>query len=306
MNSPISKRIVSSGPEIVERVFENFGNHLGRDEFGLAMRLYDTPLAAAAVKDNFSDGVWYGYQAEQSFYPASVSKLFYLAAFFGFTEAGNFTPTQEDERARDAMIRVSSNDATTYLFNRLTNTYGGEALDDTEMEEWCFKRRCIEEWFKTWPNPSIHTGIRLRHSTFDEGPYGREYKSRQLEGANMLTPLAAASLMHDIAASKAVSMQSSASMMRTLTRDWQRMPGHVADASEDQVKGFLSERLPAIVRCWSKAGHTSTCRHDVLYCEHPNGRSAVICVFSSGRWSADNQRLLPSVADEVYSLLVTP
>lgn len=306
MISPISERVVNAGPEIVKRVFQNFDDHLDRDELGLAMRLYDMPLTSSAMKDNFSDGSWFGYRSGESFYPASVSKLFYLAAFFGFAETGRFVPTDEDYRALGAMIRISSNDATTYLFNRLTDTSGGEILDDAEMQEWCAKRRCIEEWFKTWSNPSIHADIRLRHSTFDEGPYGREYASRQREGSNMLTPLSAASLMHDIAAGKTVSTKGTASIMKLLERDWQRAPSHTADASEDQVNGFLSERLPANVRCWSKAGHTSTTRHDVLYCEHSNGRSAVVSVFSTGRWSADNRRLLPSLANEVYSLLVTP
>lgn len=306
MNSPFAERIVNAGPEIVARTFRNFGDHLDPEEFGLAIRLYETSITSGRSQDKFDDGPWYGHRAEQSFYPASVSKLFFMASFFGFAEAGRFFPTGEDYRALDAMIRVSSNDATTYLFNRLTGSSGGEILDDIDMGTWCAKRRCIEEWFYTWSNPSVHRGIRLRHSTFEEGPYGREYASRLREGGNLLTPLASASLMHDIAAGKAVSATASASMMTLLARDWQRAPHHAAIANEDQVKGFLSERLPAIVRCWSKAGHTSTTRHDVLYCEHQNGRSAIVSVFSSGRWSADNQRLLPSLADDVHSLLVTP
>lgn len=76
MNSPFAERIVNAGPEIVARTFRNFGDHLDPEEFGLAIRLYETSLTSGRSQDKFDDGPWYGHRAEQSFYPASVSKLF--------------------------------------------------------------------------------------------------------------------------------------------------------------------------------------------------------------------------------------
>ena len=64
-------------------------------------------------------------------YPASVIKLFYLAATHRWLEDGKLTDTPELRRAMKDMIVDSSNDATHYLIDLLTETTSGPACDSS-------------------------------------------------------------------------------------------------------------------------------------------------------------------------------
>jgi hypothetical protein len=65
------------------------------------------------------------YRGEEPTYPASVVKLFYLAAAYHQMEAGALARTPELERALHDMIVDSSNDATHYVVDTLTGTTAG-------------------------------------------------------------------------------------------------------------------------------------------------------------------------------------
>ena len=68
-----------------------------------------------------------------------------------------------------------------------------------------------------------------------------------------------------------------------------------ADQKEEgQVKGFVGETLPAGAKLWSKAGWTSTTRHDVAYIELPNGSKFVLATFTTDH--ANEREIIPTVA----------
>lgn len=64
------------------------------------------------------------YRGNEPFYPASIVKLFFMMAAF---HQNHLTP--EMERALREMIRVSDNDAASFLVDVLTDTMSGSELE---------------------------------------------------------------------------------------------------------------------------------------------------------------------------------
>ena len=56
----------------------------------------------------------------------------------------------------------------------------------------------------------------------------------------------------------------------------------LADApdADSQSKDFVGAVLPSGSKLWSKAGWTSTVRHDVAYVELPDGRKRIVCIYT--------------------------
>src|SRR5262249_37625018 len=74
--------------------------------------------------------LWASHRGEAGTYPASVVKLFYLAAAHHQIETGALKETPELDRALHDMIVSSSNDATHYVVDVLTGTTAGPDLAD--------------------------------------------------------------------------------------------------------------------------------------------------------------------------------
>jgi beta-lactamase class A len=71
------------------------------------------------------------------------------------------------------------------------------------------------------------------------------------------------------------------------------------DGEEDQVTGFLGSGLPENSQIWSKAGWTSTVRHDVAYIELPDQRPYLLAVFTEGKEQAKSREILPFVSRRI-------
>jgi len=267
---------------------------LGEDHVSVAACLYDAPLRHADPGP-FIGQSWWGHRAVSLVYPASVVKLFYLNALAGFHDEGLLDLEPEDYRAAADMIRTSSNEATVYLVGRLTGADDGAPLYGQALEDWCARRARVQNWY-TAQNRSELAGINVLHGTYQDSPYGRAFQARRDGNGNLLTALAGAALMHDIARGAS---PRSGWMMDLLSRDFQRNASGI-DPEGDQVRGFLVEGLPAEVRTWSKAGHTSWTRHDLVYAELPDGRSFTLCVMTDGTWPAGDRTFLPEFARRFY------
>jgi len=66
---------------------------------------------------------------------------------------------------------------------------------------------------------------------------------------------------------------------------------------DDQAHGFTGIALGPGTRLWSKAGWTSTARHDAAYLELPDGRRLVLVTFTTD--FAKERDIIPTVAREV-------
>jgi beta-lactamase class A len=230
------------------------------------------------------------FRGNERIYPASVVKLFYLVAVHRWLEDKKIEETDELKRAVRDMIVDSSNEATQYIVDVLTHTTSGYELPPKEMEEWQQKRNALNRYFSSLG----FTNINVNQKTFCEDAYGREKVSRGPNGENRnkLTTDATARLLSEIITGRAVNASRSAQMMELLKRDF---TGTSKD-NDDQGHGFTGIALQGMngAKLWSKAGWTSTTRHDAAYIELPNGAKFVLVTFTVDH--ANEREIIPTVA----------
>lgn len=213
------------------------------------------------------------YRGEVQIYPASVIKLFYLAATHRWLEDGKLTDTPELRRALRDMIVDSSNDATHYLVDLLTGTTSGPELSDADIKTWFDQRAVVTRYFAGLG----YTGVNASKKPWGDGPYGRETQAVRLfePKRNQLTTDSTARLLAEIATARCVTPARCTEMMALLSRD----PAS-KDTDPDNQARFTGPVLPAGAKLWSKAGWTSQTRHDATYIELPNGAKFVLVVFT--------------------------
>jgi beta-lactamase class A len=230
------------------------------------------------------------FRGNERVYPASVVKLFYLVAAHRWLEEKKIEQTPELTRAIKDMIVDSSNEATQYVLDVITHTTGGYELPPKEMEEWQYQRNAVNRYFESLG----YTNINVNQKTFCEDAYGRERVSRGPNGENRnkLTTDATARLLMEIVTGTAANAARTAAMMELLKRDY---TGTSSD-NDDQGHGFTGIALQGRegFRLWSKAGWTSTTRHDVAYVEMPDGGKFVLATFTTDH--ANDREIIPTVA----------
>ena len=255
------------------------------DEKQLSITLIDLRDAAHPVTASF--------RGNERVYPASVVKLFYLVAAERWLEDKKIPESAELSRALHDMIVDSSNEATQYVVDVVTHTTAGYELAPKEMEEWQYARNAVNRYFTSLG----YSNINVNQKTFCEDAYGRERASRGPNGENRnkLTTDATARLLMEIVTGKAAPPSRTKLMMDLLKREY---AGTSTDG-DDQGHGFTGIALKGIegVRLWSKAGWTSTTRHDAAYIEMPDGRKFVLVTFTTDH--ATEREIIPTVAKVV-------
>src|ERR1051325_8179462 len=141
------------------------------------------------------------FHGNERIYPASVVKLFYLVAAQRWLEDKKIEQTPELTRALRDMIVDSSNEATQYVVDVLTQTTSGYELPPKEMEEWQYKRNAVNRYFSSLGYPNIN----VTQKTSCEDASGRESVPRGPTGENRnnLTTDAPARLMMEMVTGKA-------------------------------------------------------------------------------------------------------
>jgi len=230
------------------------------------------------------------FRGNERVYPASVIKLFYLVAAERWLEDKKIQESPELTRALRDMIVDSSNEATQYVVDVVTHTTGGFELPAKEMEQWQYERNAVNRYFASLG----YTNINVNQKTFCEDAYGRERVSRGPNGENRnkLTTDATARLLMEIVTGKAVPGPRTNLMMDLLKREYS---GKSADG-DDQAHGFTAlafEGRPGF-KLWSKAGWTSTTRHDAAYIETPEGGKFVLVTFTTDH--ANDREIIPTIA----------
>src|SRR6266851_659141 len=107
------------------------------------------------------------FRGNERIYPASVVKLFYLVAVHRWLENKKIQETAELKRAVRDMIVDSSNEATQYIVDVLTQTTGGYELPSKEMGEWQFKRNAVNRHYTSLG----YSNINVNQKTFCEDAY---------------------------------------------------------------------------------------------------------------------------------------
>ena len=228
---------------------------------------------------------------EAPIYPASVVKLFYLAAAHQWMEEGKLKDGAELRRALRDMIVDSSNDATHYVLDALTDTTSGPELSEAEMRAWGEKRNAVNRYFASLG----YTNINANQKPWNDGPYGRDrlWVGKDYGNRNLLTTDATANLLADIARRQFISGRRSDEMLELLKRD-------PANKKDSQARFTISE-LPANGKLFSKAGWTSTTRHDATYIELPDGKKFVLVIFTTNH--ANERGIIPFFAKQILERL---
>src|SRR3984893_15896532 len=180
------------------------------------------------------------FRGDERVYPASVVKLFYLVAVHRWLEDKKIQETAELKRAVRDMIVVSSNEATQYVVDVLTQTTGGYELPAKEMAGWQNKRNAVNRYYAALG----FTNINVNQKTFCEDAYGRERVSRGPNGENRnkLTTDATARLLSEIVTGRAVNPAHAARMMEMLKRDF----SGTSKDNDDQGHGFTGIALQGV------------------------------------------------------------
>lgn len=236
---------------------------------------------------------------EMQLYTASVVKMFYMAALERQLEDGKITMTKEMERGLKDMIVDSSNEATQYILDVLTDTSSGSELPQKEFEAWQYKRNRVNRFFSSLG----YQNININQKTFCEDAYGIEQQSRAYKGQNrnMLTTNATARLLAEIALRRFVNESRSDSMLKLMARDWASQAKDPDSQSVNFTGRALIKNNVTGAKLWSKAGWTSRSRHDAAYIETPGGLKFVIVVFTENH--ANDLDAIPSIAEKLMKAM---
>jgi beta-lactamase class A len=238
-------------------------------------------------------------RGEQKVYPASVPKMFYMVALQRQLEARKVKLTNEVTRGEKDMIVDSSNEATQYILDVLTETSSGAELPQKEFEKWQHKRNRVNRYLAAMG----YTNINVNQKTFCEDAYGIEQQSRGYKGLNrnMLTTNATARMIAEIALGRLNTPERTRHMMHLMKRD----PFASTKDPDSQAVGFtgkiLLDRQMRDAKLWSKAGWTSRARHDAAYIETADGLRFAIAVFTENH--ANDRDIIPSIAGKVIDMM---
>lgn len=242
---------------------------------------------------------WAEYRGEVPIYPASVVKMFYMAALERQLEDKKVTMTTELQRGLKDMIVDSSNEATQYILDVLTGTSSGAEMPQKQFEAWQYKRNRVNRWFSSMG----YTNINVNQKTFCEDAYGIEQQSRAYKGQNrnMITTNATARLMAEIVTGNMNTPERTKRMMDLMKRD----PFAKTSDPDSQATGFtgklLIDRKMTDAKLWSKAGWTSRARHDAAYLETSDGLKFVIAVYTENH--ANEKEIIPTIAGKLMDVM---
>ena len=255
-------------------------------------------LAVTVIDLRGTTSVQADYRGDARFYPASVIKLFYLAATHRWLEDGKIADTPELRRAMHDMIVDSSNDATNYLVDVLTGTTGGPELPADELKAWSERRGAVTRYFAA----RGYQNVNANRKTWGDGPFGRESQDMRAHppARNYLSTNDTARLLAEIATARCVTPARSAEMLALLAREPFAAPSADPD---NQATAFTGPALTPGMKLWSKAGWVSWARHDAALIELPGGGRVIIVTFTDGREHAQNRAIIAAVARRVLAHL---
>lgn len=249
-----------------------------------------------------------GYQSQEVRYPASVAKLFWMAAFYGAVEKNLIDDESKFHEDLRAMMQKSHNDSASKILDAITDTKSGSKLEGKKLENWLEKRKSVNEFFHQagYKDLIVSTKNYPRYSPSQEGPVGRDRQLRKKDGKflrNLISTDHAARLIYEIYTRQAVSRKYSTRMAYLLTRDlrpeaWQNDP-------YNGIKGFIGESLPSQIYFGSKVGFTTKHRMDVAFVRTLDDRAIyILAIFAEDPAYARDEEIFPKLSRHVYDRMM--
>jgi len=303
----VTPRSEEIGRSLVRDTLNRFGEFgLMADKFALTFLVHDKPLERSS--DHMVEG--FGYRSNRTFYPCSVVKVFYLVAAFARLREGVISPHEELDRAMHDMILYSSNTATNYIIDLVTETTGDTLLDGKARAEWEQRRNWVNRYFQSFDWPEL-AEINVVQKLMDDLRYGREFAFVGENGSNhnRLTTDATARLFYSIFRGQVIDRETSYRIQDLLCRPLD--PAWIEAEPASQVKGYFGEGLPNGSQLWSKAGWTawtrdpaaSFRRHDAAYVSLPIGKAFTLVAFTEGKEISADMKCLPWLARRACELV---
>ncbi|MCL2931794.1 MAG: hypothetical protein MGG11_05775 [Trichodesmium sp. MAG_R03] len=249
-----------------------------------------------------------GYKSQVLRYPASVAKLFWMAAFYGAVEQGLIDDEPKFHEDLRLMIQKSHNDSASKIVDAITDTKSGIKLEGKKLNTWLEKRKLVNQFFQKagYQGLIVSTKNYPRYSPSQTGPVGRDRQLRKEDGKflrNLISTDHCTRLMYEIYTRQAVSPKYSTRMAYLLTRDlrpeaWQNDPSN-------GVEGFLGESLPTNIYFGSKVGLTSEHRMDVAFVRNLDDKAIyILAIFAEDAAYFNDEKIFPKLSRHVYDRMI--
>ncbi|MEY8839012.1 serine hydrolase [Cribrihabitans sp. XS_ASV171] len=273
---------------------------LNRDTFGLVI-----------VEETDGGPRGFSHRGNWRCYPCSLVKAFHLVHALNAIEEGRIPPHDELDRAMRDMIAWSSNTATNYVIDLLTDTTGDTLLARDDLSEWICKREELNLFFQRLDWPEL-AHCNLTQKLMDDMRYGREaqYAGKDGRNLNALTPLASARLFYELfAGSVPLGPKGRLRAHETLHRE---RSGPMSEDPHYQVDDFLGGGIPKDVPIWSKAGknswtgdaHASYFKHDVIRFHVPGRNPIILVLMTQGKTVCDDKpEIFPQIGRLIFELI---
>ena len=148
---PVGVKFAATDPRLQEHLDRCVATELARAR---TVALKSDQIAVSLVDLSSPSPSLAGYRDEVPIYPASVVKVFYLAATHQWLEDGRLQDSAELRRARRDMIVDSYNDAAHYVVDVLTGTTSGPELAPDALQAWWEQRNAVNRWYASLGYPS--------------------------------------------------------------------------------------------------------------------------------------------------------
>ncbi|MGL5081737.1 MAG: serine hydrolase [Microcoleaceae cyanobacterium] len=254
------------------------------------------------------------YRSQTLRFPASVAKLFWMAALYGQVEAKQL-PEQLVSYTPDCLtdicklIQDSDNESASHIVDQLAHPTATVETQLKDYKTWLNQRHSVNRFFqnagykqidisqKNYPIPSL---------TMDY-PEGWELKMRGNPDKpirNRISAAQAGRLMYEIVLGKAISPKASKAMIELLTRNLN--PETWQQEEYTALYEFLGEPFVGQpVEFASKVGWTSDSRTETAFIRDQSGKVAyILTVFAEGVPYSADATFFPGLSQMVYDRMI--
>mgnify|MGYP002467711173 CR=1 FL=1 len=284
---------------IVEEVRQKIQNR-GFSSADLSISLVDLSLRPCCRYASYKD--------QTPRFPASISKLFWIVAYYAQEKEKVITSGTIPESHLEKMINRSDNEISSDVLDVITETRSKQELPDSEFNDWHRKRLSVNDFFKD----AGYKKINLSQKNFPipkldlMSPEGFDLKMRQKPGKierNYVTTYDVARLLYEIEKQQAVSREHSEKIKGFMKRNldlnyWKKI-------QYNSVQGFFPEKLPLDAQVFSKVGWYSGSRQDaaIIYSPDRNSRY-ILVIFGNNKKYAEDEEIFPVLSQLVYDKML--
>jgi hypothetical protein len=244
------------------------------------------------------------YQDKDPRFPASITKLFWMAALYGQVNQGMLLEESISDKVVRKMIQKSDNEAASDVMDALTNTRSGDRLSDAELAQWESSRTSLNTFF----NAAGYQSINISQKNFPipklkmMDPQGPDLQIRRSESSplrNSLTTYDVNRLVYEIHTKQAISPAMSDRMENMMVRDIH--PEAWKDEQYNSIAGFLGEKLPLDTYFASKVGWTGSSRQYAAIIKSADGAAHyILVIFGDDKRYADDWEVFPAISRQIF------